>query len=350
MMSNNYKHADMQTFKHFTKNAMAFYAYGFATLLLTGCQSYQNLPEKDGVYAGSTPVVSDEQPNSKNNYYQQYFSTKAAQLEELPEEDLIFTDISAYSSNESIDEEGYVIIEEPEEEAYGGWGNNTTDVTINVYNTGWNDPYYFGGWSRPWGFNNWNRPFWGFNSPWGWSPFWNWSSAYYNPYYFYGPGYWPYNNYYGNQWYQQGYSYANVGHRGRSNQDLLRRQQRPDGQSGRYATGAQSNRSSESSGSRVAPTRYHRSTSQSQTTRTTGVTRRFNPSSRTNTITNNNTVTPRPPQNIKVKKQNKTNAVRQNQTQSAPSTRPQSFSSPSGGTRNSSSGRGGGGRGGRGGQ
>ena len=351
MMSNNYKHTDMQTFKYFTQNAMAFYAYGFAALLLTGCQSYKNVPEQDGVYAQTNAVVVAEENNSKNNYYQQYFSAKASQMEELPEENLIFTDISAYNSNESIDEEGYVVIEEPQEEPYAGWGNNSTDITINVYNTGWNDPFYYGGWYRPWGFNYWNRPFWGFNSPWGWNPYWQWNAGFYNPY-FYGPGFWPYHNYYGNNWYQNGYNYAHVGNRGRSNQDLLRHQQRPGSRPTRYLTPGRSNRSSATTAGRPVGSRYNRSNVQSQNERPVSVSRRFNPSNRAN---NNSSVTPRPPQNVKINKRRANNATQTNQTRPAnnstnnrrQNTRPQTFSRPSSGVRSSSSGRGG--RGGRGG-
>ena len=141
-----------------------------------------------------------------------------------------------------------------------------------------------------------------------------------------------------------------MGNRGRSNQDLLRRQQRPGSRPTRYLTPGRSNRSSATTAGRPVGSRYNRSNVQSQNERPVSVSRRFNPSNRAN---NNSSVTPRPPQNVKINKRRANNATQTNQTRPAnnstnnrrQNTRPQTFSRPSSGVRSSSSGRGG--RGGR---
>jgi hypothetical protein len=197
------------------KRILTLSIFGYATLLLVSCGSYQNTSDSDGIYATNdrSSNVSEEkeivEDNSKNNYYKQYFKSKASATEQIPEEDLIFTDIDSYTSNETLDEDGYII--EEEEESYGAWGENSSDVTINVVNTGgyFYGAGWYGGWYRPWGYSVWNRPFngygygnWGIGFGWG---------GYYNPWYcapFYGGNYYNNNYAYNNNYRNNNYTYT----------------------------------------------------------------------------------------------------------------------------------------------
>ena len=215
---------------------------GFAAMTIFSCNTYKGVVEDgDGIYGNNYSFDESNAVDSKNNYYQQYFSTKAAQFEEIPEEDLVFTDIDAYSSQETMDEDGYIVVQEEYIDDYGSWGSNGSDINVNIYGgwnngffgNGWNLGYWYGGWNaaywggfRPWGFNYWNNPFWGYSSYWGYSPYWGWNNAFYNPW-FYGNG-WGYGHYY-NPWYNNNGGYSTIANRGRSNQD-------------RQATGPQTNR------------------------------------------------------------------------------------------------------------
>jgi|GEM_PF-670174 len=225
----------MKTVNQNLKKAAAWATYGFAAITLVSCNTYKGVAdEEDGIYGDHYIVEESTAIEGKNNYYQQYFSTKAAQIEEIPEENLVFTDIEAYSSQESLDEEGYVVVEEDYIDDYGSWGNNTNEVTVNVYGgwnngffgNGWNTGYWYGGWNagywggfRPWGFNYWNNPYWGYSSYWGANPYWGWGNAYYNPWFYYGSG-WGYNGHY-SPWYFNNNGYTTITNRGRSNQDRL---------------------------------------------------------------------------------------------------------------------------------
>src|SRR5690606_4616071 len=85
--------------------------------------------DNDGIYNSS--VVTHSEQNS--NYYQQYFRTKAQQYEQVVSEtdDLIFTDIESYTSSGYVDENGTIY--EEYSGGYGGWGDTSSEVTINVY-------------------------------------------------------------------------------------------------------------------------------------------------------------------------------------------------------------------------
>ena len=224
----------MKTVNQNLKKAAAWATYGFAAITLLSCNTYKGVAdEEDGIYGNNYIVEESNSVEGKNNYYQQYFSTKAAQIEDIPEENLVFTDIDAYSTQESLDEEGYVIVEEDYIDDYGSWGSNTQEVTVNVYggwNNGffgnnWNSGYWYGGWNagywggfRPWGFNYWNNPFWGYSSYWGANPYWGWGNGYYNPWFYNGFG-WGYNGYYNPWYFNNNNGYSTIANRGRSNQD-----------------------------------------------------------------------------------------------------------------------------------
>ena len=222
----------MKTVNQNLKKAAAWATYGFAAITVFSCNTYQGVTaEEDGIYGNSYTVEESVTPDGKNNYYQQYFSAKAAQIEEIPDEDLVFTDIEAYSSQESMDDEGYVVVGEEYLDDYGSWGSNASEVNVNVYGgwnngfvgNGWNLGYWYGGWNagywggiRPWGFNYWNNPFWGYSSYWGYNPYWGWGNAYFNPWFNNGFG-WGGGFY--NPWFYNNHGYATIANRGRSNQD-----------------------------------------------------------------------------------------------------------------------------------
>jgi hypothetical protein len=199
-----------------------FLAVSILAVLLSSCGTSRDRVShgNDGIYGpGSTAVSSEEQQEVDNrNYYRQYFQTKAQVYAEVPEGDIIFTDVEGYTSiNAYIDEDGFIHEEEIHyTESYGPWGE-TSEITINVYNNpGWAT---YGYWHRPiwwyrsgWGVSYWH-PWGGFYGPsWGWG----WGHSYYwggwgYPYYAH-PGFY-YNPYHG------GYSNFVAYNRGRRNTD-----------------------------------------------------------------------------------------------------------------------------------
>lgn len=162
---------------------------GIFALLLTSCGSYYNAGYEDGIYASRNSTTANEasnyeteDSNSKANYYKQYFQSKDKTFEDVPEEGAIFTDIDSYSTTESLDDDGYIVVEENQdyEGGYGAWGSNGGEVTVNIYSQpvgfgywGFN-PWYAGwgwGWGSPFWYRPWYGPGWGIG--WGWgSPFW----------------------------------------------------------------------------------------------------------------------------------------------------------------------------------
>ncbi|MEZ4777783.1 MAG: hypothetical protein R2786_00170 [Flavobacteriaceae bacterium] len=214
------------------KKIIPFIVIGILSLFFQSCSSSQSVADRDGIYnttpTANTEYATESETDDKNNYYKQYFKSKTSLYDQLPEEDVIFTDIESYSTSESLDDDGYVITEEKEYddlESYGSWGSNTKDVTVNVYNTGWGyagwgyTGWYGHGWG--WGYGGWYRP-WGYYSYWG-SPYWGWNIGYwggfYNPWYcsphYYNPYF--YGGYYG----KGGHYYASNYNRGRRNSNYI---------------------------------------------------------------------------------------------------------------------------------
>ncbi len=196
------------------------------TLGLTSCGSYQYVgQDSDGIYGTSKNTVEQEEqivevkPETSNSYYQNYFKEKSNEMELASEEGEIFTDIDSYEGTYEEDADDVNI-----QSGYAGWGQESDNVTVNVYSSGfgfnnfWNRPYY--GWNR-WG---WNRPYSGWNvgfgyGGFGWGGFgWGdpfWCAPYYGGFgfgYAYGN---PYNNYYygRNSYGRRGVAY-NSGRRG----------------------------------------------------------------------------------------------------------------------------------------
>ncbi|MBZ0328538.1 MAG: hypothetical protein K8F54_13090 [Altibacter sp.] len=213
----------MQTRYPYLKKLIPLVFMGLFVLLLSSCGTHNTgYSETDGIYTSETDTESTiaEETNDKSNYYKQYFNSKTKVYEDLPDEDLIFTDIEAYSTTESLDEEGYIVIEEEAyDDGYGPWGDNSEDITINVYNYGGYYGGYAGHYYNPYWYGYWVRPYWSIGYTWGWGyPYygyygWGYPSYYYGGYY----GHY-YNPYYGYGGYGSNIAY----NRGRRNLDYSR--------------------------------------------------------------------------------------------------------------------------------
>lgn len=195
--------------------------------LLVSCGSYYAY-YSDGIYGELPPervaiVEHYERYPQRNvpsvqNRYSDYFRSKAEQYSNEDGSFTHFTDIDSYNSEYHTNPKG---------ESYAGWGNNPTQVVVNVYDNYWNTPYY--GYNSFWGYGAWypyyrygyssypyyrHRSNWGFSIGWGsyYDPYWGWNS--YHPYYgynYYG-GYYPYYYdgyypYYGGRYYSRDYYY-----------------------------------------------------------------------------------------------------------------------------------------------
>ncbi|WP_143106337.1 hypothetical protein [Pustulibacterium marinum] len=217
-----------------TKYTKSWKAYSFFTLvsmLLISCGTYQNSSyyDNDGIYntaysgPGSEVRVAETAPSKdiSADAYRDYFNQVAVDYEYVEQDSTnVFTDIESYASvnDDSTNVAAKTAVNYDYVDNYGGWGQNTTDVTVNIYDNG---PY--------WGWNNyyygWNNPYynygWGWNRYWGWnSPYYGWSVGFGNPYWyggFYG-GFNPYYGYYSPYYYGNGYYYGSPYYRnGRQN-------------------------------------------------------------------------------------------------------------------------------------
>ncbi len=219
------------------KPFLPFIALGVISFIISSCGTYNNgYNDNDGVY--STTASQDEEEGSyenesdRNNYYKQYFQSKTNTYENLPEDNAIFTDIEAYSTTESMDEDGNIIIEDRDyDDGYGPWGSNSENVTVNIYNSG--GYFGYGGfWGHYYGFYSpyYYNPYFGIGYGWGYPYYsYGWGYPYYYGYgwgypYYYGGYYagyynYPYNNYYNGISYNRGRrntDYARTNVRGRS--------------------------------------------------------------------------------------------------------------------------------------
>src|SRR5690606_26654891 len=131
--------------------------------------------DNDGIYGESPRTISQTQdvatnvPNGSNDYYQNYFKSKALEYERINEEGAIFTDVDSYQSGNYEDDgtnNNY--------QGHGGWGQTNSQITINVQpSLGWGGmyspyysmygPYYSGFYGNRWGYydsfygNSWNN-------------------------------------------------------------------------------------------------------------------------------------------------------------------------------------------------
>ena len=188
-------------------------------LLLNACGSYPQTTFEDSNTSYNTQNTTESQEVAKvqppsDSYYKQYFNSKTEAYDAL-EQGNVFTDIDAYTTTGSIDKDGYIVEQQTkEEDEYGAWGENSKDITINIYDHSpivrWNRPYWWYG--SGWGYAyNWCSPFWGIGYGWGYPYYGYYGWGY--PYYY--GGYYNnfYNPYYGNPY--NGYAFS----RGRRNSD-----------------------------------------------------------------------------------------------------------------------------------
>lgn len=157
---------------------------------LASCSSSQAVYDDDGIYSkNNTEIVPQEITGGTTGNgvaYRNYFEQGAEALEEIPEEGAIFTDIESYTSDDGS--EGTIVYDDGTgyETGRAAWGEETEDITVNIYpdigfyggfgfnrfgfggfnNWGWGGGWA-GGWGGGWGggFNNWG--FGGWNG-WGW--------------------------------------------------------------------------------------------------------------------------------------------------------------------------------------
>lgn len=213
----------MKTFNKINSNFPKLFLLGSVVMLLQACATTKtsDYQTADGIYVSDETATQNKEATSQNNkssYYKEYFKSKELTYKDVLEDEdksAIFTDIDAYHTTESINEDGDIVIEERtyEDEDYGPWGENSSDVEVNIYNYGGAYGWYRPFWYRPfWWYNNWGwgYPYYGISYGLGFYSPWYYGGFYYNPYYY---GY--INPYYHNPYYN-GYAY----HRGRRNTDL----------------------------------------------------------------------------------------------------------------------------------
>lgn len=156
-------------FKTYLQSKLPLYLALGSLFVLASCGSYQYVGnDSDGIYSASNEVTTTEEIQSTNNdnsYYKGYFEQKSQKYEQIAHDDkVIFTDIDDYEGtyNEASGEVEYT-------EGYAGWGQNSSNVVINVYDNNWGyNSWGYGGYS-PWGWNSWGY---GYNN-WGWNNGWN---------------------------------------------------------------------------------------------------------------------------------------------------------------------------------
>lgn len=172
--------------------------FNYFILILVGisvisCGSFKNssYEDNDGIYSSTskreTELNREEQSVNANSNIE--YAQKFKDLQRNFEESVYFTDVNNYvSENDTV-----VTVARN----YADWGSNTTELSINYHNYGWNN----------WGWNGWYNPMW---NNWGWN---NWYGYGWNNWYGYGWNNWDYNpwfsGYYGygwNNWYGNGWN------------------------------------------------------------------------------------------------------------------------------------------------
>jgi len=180
----------------------------FILIGLTGCGSYQNssvmtedIYETDKVVA--TQVIEVQQlPNSQNIFYKNAFSEKSKEYELVKaENDILFTEAEQYTDANTDNDSTDV--------SYGPWGDNKTNVTINML--GGRSMYSIRGsrsnypsWMMNSGYGYGNVFGYGLNS-WGYGYDMYWAKPYWNN--FHNGLFYPY-------WNNMGYGYGGYGYGG----------------------------------------------------------------------------------------------------------------------------------------
>jgi hypothetical protein len=312
---------------------------------LTACGTYQNVPDNDGIYSSTeVPVEQTEQEiaistknNSNSSYYKNYFKEKSSEYE-IYTEDAVFTDVDEYGNEYVVDNDTTYV----DSNQYAGWGQENSNVTVNVYDTGfgwnagwgWGYPNYGWGWNAGWG---WGYP----NYGWGWNAGWGWGYPGYGLGYcppYYAGGY--YGGYYGNN-----LSYNN-GRRGSAYLGRSSRYANNNSRQSRYNTGRRSNASGYVPGRPRADSNTGRTRVRSTTRLGTRATTRNEgrPAVKSGTQTKSKSTRTRTRSNNA--QRTRTTTPNRSYNNSSPS---RSYSSPSRSGSSMGSGRSSGGRGGRGG-
>ncbi|MGB5274998.1 MAG: hypothetical protein WBN39_13155 [Flavobacteriaceae bacterium] len=153
----------------------------FAAIFAVSCGSYQQASyyDNDGIYATGTRQVSVERPPRQapvqqqqrqqqgGDVYSDYFGQQASQYDNIGDGD-VFTDVDSYSSqmeNDSIDQSRLTDYYQSENDyvGQGGWGDNPSNVNINIYDNRW-------AWGGPWYGNRWgNGGYYGYNRNYGYN-------------------------------------------------------------------------------------------------------------------------------------------------------------------------------------
>ena len=202
---------------NYLKSKMHFIGAFSLLFGLASCGSYQYVgQDDDGIYrttertAESHEIAEhqEETPAQGSSYYQNYFKEKSQELDNFQDEDLYFTDIDAYEGDYDVENDSITY-----QGNYTGWGQDNSDVTINVYgghlfnSIYGNRPFYpswtynYGyGYGSLWGYgytdSYWCPPYYGSIYA-GWNS-WNYGYPYYYGYRnrYYGNYYNRYNSYY----------------------------------------------------------------------------------------------------------------------------------------------------------
>lgn len=204
-VSNNKKIRVMKTYYLHTQKNAIFSLFGLLAVITSSCGSYQNSSyyNNDGVYGSEKSNTQTENKDSEQNTDQS--NKYALQFRNMQDDYTYFTDVDNYNTQEQ--DTVVTVYKNDSNNNYAGWGNNSSDVTINYYNNGWGwNNWYSPYWGSPWnfGWNSWYSPYWGWNNWYGTG--WGWNSYYglgWGGYYginwggYYGLG-WGYNGYYSN--------------------------------------------------------------------------------------------------------------------------------------------------------
>ena len=154
----------MKTYYIFSRRFSLFLLAGILTLSFISCGTYQNsgLEDRDGIYSNS-------QRGTDNNYsasgigYKNYFESK--------QDTEVLTDVENYSSNNYNEENPNAV-----EQNYGGWGSDSDNVTVNIYQDSWGYNNYY---TPYWGYSSWYGPGWGFGwNNFGWGGNYGWGGGY----------------------------------------------------------------------------------------------------------------------------------------------------------------------------
>ena len=122
----------MKTFYQFNSKEIAYSLMGIVAILTTSCGSYQNSSyyDNDGVYGSERPVNQTENKYTEQNIEKS--NKYAQQFKNMQDDYTYFTDVDNYNSQ--TQDTIVTVYRNESNNNYAGWGNNSSDVTINYYN------------------------------------------------------------------------------------------------------------------------------------------------------------------------------------------------------------------------